>query len=486
MTFPFPRSFPFPTHDDARARPTTTDRPGTSERTNERGKDTHSRALLNQSKNTTHAMPRGAMNEKVMTSMKMRRCAVYAPSKTLSTMKTTKENETDEICEGYVFASERCMDAEEAKAVRGARDACGGAPGAYGRARGAALCASSSSSEDENSDDHDAEILVAAHGSWILAAHGCDPAVVAERLARACSSETSSRRVEAARETLKDLVGEFKNFAVIAFDGVTKRGLAARGGDAPTVLYGHDETGALALVLGKKSSPGFDVAELKSGRFIFGHGYVKPMEFGSFWATARSSRAASPAKSAYGDVTSLPRAVRLAPNGAAAPSTPTQTRTTSGLARASPNAYVPPAMRAAAAAAAAKAEAEAAEAAEARRKSEALDRALAQTLHDEERMVSALGGALASALIKASGRSSFAADESIKEISRFHAARAHRQKIEAISSFYAPAVAAPVSDVITRRGSLDDCARASMESVRRGSLDSRLASFEASRFGAAC
>lgn len=382
------------------------------------------------------------------------------------------------------------MDAEEAKAVRGARDACGGAPGAYGRARGAALCASSSSSSEDNENnsenDDDAEILVAAHGSWILAAHGCDPAIVAERLARVCASETSSRRMEAARATLKDLVGEFKNFAVIAFDGVTKRGLAARNGHAPTVLYGHDETGALALVLGKKSLPGFDVAELKSGRFIFGHGYVKPMEFGSFWATARSSRAASPAKSAYGDVTSLPRAARLAPNGAA-PTTPSQTPKTSGLARASSNAYVPPAMRAAAAAAAAaKAEAEAAEAAEARRKSEALDRALAQTLHDEERMVSALGGALASALIKASGRTSFAADESIKEISRFHAARAHRQKIEAISSFYAPAVAAPASDITTRRGSLDDCARASMESVRRGSLDSRLASFEASRFGAAC
>lgn len=444
-------------------------------------------------------MPRGAAkNEKVMTtstrpvtSMKMRRCAVYAPSKTLSTMPTTKENETEEISEGFVFTSERCMDAEEAKAVRGARDACGGAPGAYGRARGAALCASSSSSSSEDEEDdseNDTEILVAAHGSWILAAHGCDPAVVAERFARACASETSSRRVEAARATLKDLVGEFRNFAVIAFDGVTKRGLAARNGGAPTVLYGHDESGALALVLGKKSLPGFDVAELKSGRFIFGHGYVKPMEFGSFWATARSSRAASPAKSAYGDVTSLPRAARFAPNGATVPTTPTQTPTTSGLARASPNAYVPPAMRAAvaAAAAAAKAEAEAAEAAEARRKSEALDRALAQTLHDEERMVSALGGALASALIRASGRTSFAADESIKEISRFHAARAHRQKIEAISSFYAPAVAAPASDVTTRRGSLDDCARASMESVRRGSLDSRLASFEASRFGAAC
>jgi len=434
-------------------------------------------------------MPRAATKETMtttpMTSMKMRRCAVYAPSKTLSTTTATKENDAEEIFEGFVFASERCMDAEEAKAVRGARDACGGAPAAYGRARGAALCASSSSSSSSDDDENDdAEILVAAHGSWILAAHGCDPAVVAERLARACSSETSSRRVQAARATLKDLAGEFKNFAVIAFDGVTKRGLAARGGSAPTVLYGHDDTGALALVLGKKSLPGFDVAELKSGRFIFGHGYVKPMEFGSFWASARSSRAASPAKSAYGDIASVPHAVRLV-NGAV-PTTPTPTRTTSGLARASPNSYVPPAMRAAAAAkaeaAAAKAEAEAAEA---RRKSEALDRALAQTLHDEERMVSALGGALASALIKATGRTSFAADESIKEISRFHAARAHRQKIEAISSFYAPAVAAPASDVTTRRGSLDHCARASMESVRRGSLDSRLASFEASRFGAA-
>jgi hypothetical protein len=128
-------------------------------------------------------------------------------------------------------------------------------------------------------------------------------------------------------------------------------------------------------------------------------------------------------------------------------------------------------------------------AAAAKRKSEAIDRALAQTLHDEERMASVLGGALASALMKAASRASFAADESMSEISRFHAARVHRQKIEAASSFYAPApvaaVVASAAQGVLGRGSMDTCARLSSD-VRRGSMDNRLSSFEASRFGAAC
>jgi len=61
-------------------------------------------------------MPRAATKETMtttpMTSMKMRRCAVYAPSKTLSTTTATKENDDDDTDDVDEDASVRGVRAE--------------------------------------------------------------------------------------------------------------------------------------------------------------------------------------------------------------------------------------------------------------------------------------------------------------------------------------------------------------------------------------
>merc|ERR1712216_306276 len=90
------------------------------------------------------------------------------------------------------------------------------------------------------------------------------------------------------------------------------------------------------------------------------------------------------------------------------------------------------------------------------------DRALAETLQNQERVASALG----SALTKAVSRASFSKDESMNEVSRFHAARLSRQNIEAASSFYAPAAPASTAPRVASRASIDSCARLSIESHR--------------------
>jgi hypothetical protein len=111
----------------------------------------------------------------------------------------------------------------------------------------------------------------------------------------------------------------------------------------------------------------------------------------------------------------------------------------------------------------------------ARRKSEALDAALAQTLHENQRMASALGGALASALMKVASRASFASENA--EVSRFHAARAKAPiavaNVQSVSSFYSPAAAAKTSGAadLVRQSFEASCARLSMDS-RRGSIES--------------
>ena len=117
---------------------------------------------------------------------------------------------------------------------------------------------------------------------------------------------------------------------------------------------------------------------------------------------------------------------------------------------------------------------------EARRKSEAIDREIAAALHNQERLVSALGGALASALVKAASRASFANDDSATAALRVHAARQSRRAMETVSSFYAPSptpatptpTPAPTASVVAR-ASLDACARVSAD-ARRASTDARL------------
>ena len=404
---------------------------------------------------------------------------VYAPAKTTSG--DAKEED------GTTVMMVRAM--KGARAVMATR---GGGSAARGWARGGALVAGDAktttntttikTTKTTKDEECEAKVRVFARGDWVIASHGAAPEAMVCALEEACArAEGAARRVDATKKALNAILAanaHGKGFAAIAFDGVSQRGFAVRHKTAPRVTYGHDADGALVLVMGEACAGDVEGdaerADLRSGRFIFGHGYVKPMEFEDFWATARSTRGASPAKTAYGVAESSPRA-RVAAKSYAA--TSTTTTTTSPLKPSSPNAYVPPAVRARRAAEEA-AEREAAAAAErvARRNSEALDAALAQTLHDNQRMASALGGALASALMKVASRASFASENA--EVSRFHAARAKAPiavaNVQSASSFYSPAAAPATPNVaaeLVRQSFEASCARLSMDS-RRGSIES--------------
>ena len=404
---------------------------------------------------------------------------VYAPAKT-----TSGDANDDDGTTGMMV---RAM--KGARAVMATR---GGGSAARGWARGGALVAGDAktttntttikTTKTTKDEECEAKVRVVARGDWVIASHGAAPEAMVCALEEACArAEGAARRVDATKKALNAILAanaHGKGFAAIAFDGVSQRGFAVRHKTAPRVTYGHDADGALVLVMGEACAGDVEGdaerADLRSGRFIFGHGYVKPMEFEDFWATARSTRGASPAKTAYGVAESSPRA-RVAAKSYAA--TSTTTTTTSPLKPSSPNAYVPPAVRARRAAEEA-AEREAAAAAErvARRNSEALDAALAQTLHDNQRMASALGGALASALMKVASRASFASENA--EVSRFHAARAKAPiavaNVQSASSFYSPAAAPATPNVaaeLVRQSFEASCARLSMDS-RRGSIES--------------
>ena len=399
---------------------------------------------------------------------------VYAPAKT-----TSGDANDDDGTTGMMV---RAM--KGARAVMATR---GGGSAARGWARGGALVAgdakTTTKTTTKDGEECEAKVRVFARGDWVIASHGAAPEAMVCALEEACArAEGAARRVDATKKALNAILAanaHGKGFAAIAFDGVSQRGFAVRHKTAPRVTYGHDADGALVLVMGEACAGDVEGdaerADLRSGRFIFGHGYVKPMEFEDFWATARSTRGASPAKTAYGVAESSPRA-RVAAKSYAATSTTTMT-TSSPLKPSSPNAYVPPAVRARRAAEEA-AEREAAAAAErvARRNSEALDAALAQTLHDNQRMASALGGALASALMKVASRASFASENA--EVSRFHAARAKAPiavaNVQSASSFYSPAAAPAAPSVaaeLVRQSFEASCARLSMDS-RRGSIES--------------
>merc|ERR1719424_2566790 len=76
------------------------------------------------------------------------------------------------------------------------------------------------------------------------------------------------------------------------------RVLAARTKNSAPLSYGFTADGTLVACAGLTALP--------SGRFIFGHRYVKPIEFTQFWSTAQGNRAAAPARKARRSVDTVP------------------------------------------------------------------------------------------------------------------------------------------------------------------------------------
>ena len=120
------------------------------------------------------------------------------------------------------------------------------------------------------------------------------------------SDYDSRRRVNALRAALGDVHAKKGAFAVVLFDAALGRVLAARTANSVPVSYGFTADGTLVACAGLSSENMFpecgasalELTHLPSGRFIFGHRYVKPIEFTQFWGTAAANRSAAPARKA--------------------------------------------------------------------------------------------------------------------------------------------------------------------------------------------
>jgi hypothetical protein len=115
---------------------------------------------------------------------------------------------------------------------------------------------------------------------------------------------STGARVNAVREALGELHVARGAFAVVAYDADAGRVLAARTANAAEISYGFAADGSLVVASGISSDalgvaqPGLEMTRLPSGRFVFGHRYVKPIEFTSFWASARANRSGANARAA--------------------------------------------------------------------------------------------------------------------------------------------------------------------------------------------
>ena len=306
-------------------------------------------------------------------------------------------------------------------------------------------------------------------------------------------------RVNAMRDALGDVHTSSGAFAAVADDAAVGRVLAARTAGSTPLAYGFTADGALVACAGLREenlfpdAPGaIALTPLPSGRFVFGHRYVKPIEFTSFWATAASNRAAAPARHARQEEAPRRRVSAIVEESDLAdvvdsPESPSRWGTTGGRAdgcaswksaeestgKASAGAYVPPAMRAARAAAekaaaekaaAEKAEAEKAEAEKAvlaAQKAEA-DAQVAKALQAQERVVSSLESALATAVRRTSVDGGLRPNK-FKAASRLRSATMD-------SGGWDRALATMRGDAAKRRTSMENCARSSADLGRRQSL----------------
>lgn len=240
--------------------------------------------------------------------------------------------------------------------------------------------------------------------------------------------------MNALRKALGDLHADKGSFAVCAFDAKMGRVLAARSKNSAPLSYGFTADGTLVACAGLTARAMgldglLDLTALPSGRFIFGHRYVKPIEFTQFWSTAQGNRAAAPARKAR-------RSVDAFPSECAVSSQKWGTTGSEGDVNVdwhehptlhhTKSAYVPPWRREAAAKAAE--EAEQAEKLVAEEKKEALrpisprsqkvemDAQIAEAIASQERLIADLESALVTAVRRASIDTRRASVEVAREI----------------------------------------------------------------------
>lgn len=106
-------------------------------------------------------------------------------------------------------------------------------------------------------------------------------------------------RANALRAWLKRLHDEKHVFSLALFDD-SGRAFAAWTPRSAPLSFGHAEDGSAVVVaaaphkrtlVGEHGDKHVNLAHLPAGRFVYGHGYLKPFEFTQLWASAETNRA---------------------------------------------------------------------------------------------------------------------------------------------------------------------------------------------------
>lgn len=130
-------------------------------------------------------------------------------------------------------------------------------------------------------------------------------------------------RANALRAWLKEMHDQKHVFSLALFDD-SGRAFAAWTPRSAPLSFGHAGDGSAVVVAAqpqKRTLVGRDVVEsqaltlahLPAGRFVYGHGYLKPFEFTDMWASAETNRAGVAAARVFG-ATRSPSAARASPD----------------------------------------------------------------------------------------------------------------------------------------------------------------------------
>lgn len=134
--------------------------------------------------------------------------------------------------------------------------------------------------------------------------------------------ENPRERANALRAWLKDMHDRKHVFSLALFDD-SGRAFAAWTPRSAPLSFGHAGDGSAVVVAAlpqKRTLVGRDVVEsqsltlahLPAGRFVYGHGYLKPFEFTDMWASAETNRAGVAAARVFS--TRLPSAASASPD----------------------------------------------------------------------------------------------------------------------------------------------------------------------------
>ena len=138
----------------------------------------------------------------------------------------------------------------------------------------------------------------------ILFSHTLVAENVADLFVKCRSIHDPRARAAALKEMLSNFHAAEHTFSLAAFDDTARAFVAWTPRSAP-ISFGHHADGSVVVVgslprsqtlVGRQMDGDVDLVHLPAGRFLYGHGYLKPYEFTSMWSTATGNRSGTRAQ----------------------------------------------------------------------------------------------------------------------------------------------------------------------------------------------